>query len=892
MRFSYLAIYLFLISVGGLLFAGTTGKIVGQVVDAKTGEALPGVNILVEGTPYGAATDVDGTYLIIGIPPGKYTLRATMIGYVDMVVSNVRVNVDKTTRVNFRMQEKAVELGETIEVVAERPIVRRDLTSTETNISSDVIQALPVENFTDVVNLQAGVINGHFRGGRLGEVVYMIDGVPVNDVYSGTFAVEVENNAIQELNVISGTFNAEYGQAMSGVVNIVTKEGTSHYTGNATIYVGDYISGHKSIFWNIDSFNPIQNLQFNLSGPLFKNLTFFASGRLFKTDGYIYGKKIFLPTDHSDFTADKPEKWVVESHGRKYHFHESLFDSLMAQAPSVPMNNRQRLTLNVKLTYRLGTLNKFNFETIYQRKQWREYDHRFRLNPDGDYKRFQNSIHQSVVWNHVFNDRTFMDLRYAYFYTSYRQYVYEDPFDPRYVSSQRLQDTGANAFLSGGQQMWHFYRSTTTHLLKWDITSQVTKMHQIKAGVEFRRHRLWLHEFEVVPELPERIPPITQFNNNAYLHHPIEFSTYIQDKMEFPYMVVNAGVRLDYFNPDGEVPTNFLNPGQSPRSKAKPSYQISPRLGIAYPISEKGVIHVSYGHFFQIPTFFYLYTNPEFDIYPLQSTPSPPPQSLLNTIGNAELKPQKTVIYEIGIQQQIGRDLGLSVTAFFKDIRNLLGTQVLYTLEGLKYARYINRDYGYVRGVTLEFEKRYSHGIYASVDYTYQIAKGNASDPNTAYLDQQTEPPKETVKQLVPLDWDRRHQLNATITLGTPGKVAVSIVARYGTGFPYTPTFQNVQKAVENSGRKPNVYTVDVYAYKNIRVFGLKYTLFLRVYNLFDRLNELNVFTDTGRAGYTLAPLYVGGLRPRGINRLEDYYVRPDFYSEPRRVQIGLEVEF
>ncbi len=876
------------------LFAGTTGKIVGVVQDASTGEPLPGVNILIEGTSMGAATDVDGSYLIMGVPPGTYTLRATMIGYNDVVVSNVRVNVDKTTRIDFKLRQTVLELGETVEVVAERPIVKKDVTSTESNISSDVIANLPVENFSDVVNLQAGVVEGHFRGGRLGEVAYMIDGIPVNDVYSGSFGIEVENSAVEELNVISGTFNAEYGQAMSGVVNIVTKDGTDKFQGSGTLYLGDYVSSHDNIFWNINHLNPVRNLQFSLSGPvpLFRKLKFFLNGRIYRTDGYIYGKEVFVPTDHSDFSKEKPEDWVIMSHGKTYPFTEARAESLIQHAPAVPMNARDRYTGNLKLTYHLTSVDKINSQTLYQYETWQEYDHRFRLNPQGNYKRYQNSINQAIIWNHVFSPRTFMDLRYSYFYTRYKQYVYEDPFDPHYAPSQRLQDAGANAFLSGGQQMWHFQRSTTTHLIKADLTSQVTNMHQVKMGVETRKHRLWLHEFEVVPELPERVPPLSQYNNNEYLHYPLEFSAYLQDKMEFPYMVVNAGVRFDYFDPDGKVPTDFLRPTTSPKKKADPSYQISPRFGIAYPISEKGVIHVSYGHFFQIPNFFYLYTNPEFEVYPLQSTPSPPPQSLLNTVGNASLKPQKTVIYEIGLQQQIGQEYGLNITAYFKDIRNLLGTQVLYTLEGFRYARYINRDYGYVRGITLDFEKRYSHGVSASIDYTFQIAKGNASDPNSAYLDQQTDPPKETVKQLVPLNWDRRHQVNATITLGIPGKYAVTIVGRFGTGFPYTPTFQYVQTAVENSGRKPNVYNVDIYAYKDFTLWSLDFSLFFRVFNLFDRLNEREVFTDTGRAGYTLAPLYVGGLRPRGINTLEEYFIRPDFYYEPRQIQLGLQLEF
>lgn len=844
----------------------------------------------------GAATDMDGSYLILGVPPGTYTIRAIMLGYNEMVVQNVQVSADKTTRVDFELQETTLVFDEVVTVVAERPIIKRDLTSTESSVSREVIENIPVENITDVINLQAGVVDGHFRGGRLGEVAYMINGIPVNDVYSGDFAIEVENNAIQELTVISGTFNAEYGQAMSGVVNVVTKEGTSQYTGSGKLYLGDYLSGHSNIFTNIDEPNPVYNFEGSLSGPfpLWGNkLNFFASGRVLQEDGYIYGKEVFLPTDRSDFSvSDNPEDWIVQSHGETYRFSEALAQRLIEEADAAPMNNSLRYTGNLKLTYRPTSQDKINLEGIYQWREWREYDHRFWLNPQGDYKRQQWGLTSTGSWNHVFSARTFMDIRYSYFYTKYSQFVYEDRFDPRYVPAVRLQDAGANAFLSGGQQMWHFYRSTTTHVIKPDITSQVTDQHQIKAGLEFKSHRLWLHEFEVIPDHPNRMAPDSSFNHNKYSNYPIEIAAYIQDKMEFDYMVMNVGVRVDYFDPDAEVPLDFQNPATSSRRKAQTSFQISPRFGIAYPISEKGVIHVSYGHFFQTPNYFYLYTNPEFEIFPLQSTPSPPPQSLLNTMGNADLKPQKTVIYELGLQQELADDFGITLTTYYKDIRNLLGTEVLQTVEGYKYARYINRDYGFVRGITFEFEKRHSEGISASVDYTYQIAKGNASDPNTAFLDAQTDPPKETEKQLVPLNWDRRHQINATITLGELGNYALSFIGRYGTGLPYTPTFQNVQTAVENSGTRPDIFNVDMYAYKNFGWLGLQYQFYIKVYNLFDRLNEQDVFTDTGRAGYTLAPLYAGGLRPRGINTLDQYFNRPDFYSPPRRVQIGLEVKF
>ena len=217
----FLNIIIFVALLTTLIHAGTTGKLVGQVNDASTGEPLIGVNIVFENEPYGAATDVDGSYLILNLPPGNYDVRAIMLGYNEVIVKNVNINVDKTTRVDFNLEETALELGEALEVTAERLLVKKDLTSTESIVGNEEIENLPVENFTDVLNLQAGVTLDagggiHIRGGRTSEIAYMVNGISVNDAYSGDFAIEVENNSIQELSVISGTFNAEYGQAMSG----------------------------------------------------------------------------------------------------------------------------------------------------------------------------------------------------------------------------------------------------------------------------------------------------------------------------------------------------------------------------------------------------------------------------------------------------------------------------------------------------------------------------------------------------------------------------------------------------------------------------------------------------------------------------------------------------
>lgn len=876
------------------LVAGTTGKIVGQVVDKSSGEPLAGVNILLEGTNLGAASDMDGNFLIIGVPPGIYTVIASYISYRDVRYEGIEVNVDKTSRIDFKLEAATLELNEEIVVLAERPIVKKDLTSTESTLGRETIVSIPAENLNALVNLQAGVVNGHFRGGRSNEVMYMINGIPMNDVYSGSAAFDMDNNAIQELNIISGTFNAEYGQAMSGVVNVVTREGGQKLEGNLSVYGGSYLTGKDDIFWN-DMWSPQYNIQGTLNGPLSlisRKLSFFFSGRYTRSSGYIFGKKVFLPTDQtSDFLLkDIPEERQFMSRGLIYTFSEELARQLIDDADKTPMNNYDRLSSTFKLTWRLTPVDKINVESIYQNNRWREYEHEFRLNPDGAYRYKQWAWTNSLSWNHVFSARTFMDIHYAYFYNTFKQAVYEDPFDERYVVKQRLQDTGANAFYSGGQQMWHFNRSTTTHLIKADLTSQINFNHQFKLGVEGKRHRLWMHEFEVIPELETRLAPLSSFLNNTYRRNPMEMSGYLQDKMEYEDLVINAGLRLDYFQPDGGVPIDFENPDSSEQKKAQSSYQLSPRVGLAYPISEKGVIHVSYGHFFQIPNFYYLFTNPEFDIDPLQSSVSPPPQSVRNTVGNAELKPQRTTIYELGLQQQLADIYGLSITVYFKDIRNLLGTEVLRTKEGILYGRYINRDYGFVRGLTIDLERRFASGFEANINYTYQVAKGNASDPNNAFLD--AEANKETVKQVVPLDWDRRHQINAFLRLGNPRQLMVSLIGRYGTGMPYTQASRIVQPLVENGGRKPDEYQVDLFLSKKLSLLKQEIGFFIRIYNLFNRLNERYVYTDTGRATYSTEPLYFGGVRPRGLNTLQDYYIRPNFYSEPRLLQLGFEVGF
>jgi outer membrane receptor protein involved in Fe transport len=895
------------------LWAGTTGKIAGRITDAETGESLPFVNIIVEGTTMGAASDPDGYYVILNIPPGRYDVGARIIGYQEYRITDVKVSIDFTTWLDFNLTPTTVEV-EGITVTAERPLIKMDLTSTRAIVDADRIEALPVVEFEDIVNLQAGVVDGHFRGGRSSEVVYMLDGISITDPFSYDAMIDVDNSIIKELEVISGTFNAEYGQAMSGVVNIVTKEGgRKKLTGNVTTYIGDYVSIHNSTFLNIDEINPlsIYNIEATFGGliPIFGDkLTFYANGRRYNNDGYLYGTRIFNPSDSSNFSVDDPDDWYVGATG----------DSAMIQmAPSLENS------FFGKLTFKPSHENKFTYNFTWKNREFKEYSasfglgnryysgHDFRYNPDGLPKFYDWSYNHILNWNHLISGNTFFELKVANSYRDVDAYLYKDSLDSRYVDPERLEDASNNAFLTGGTINGKFKRNTNSWIGKFDLTTQVTNIHLVKTGVEVRRHKLFLHEYEIIPKKDEAgnqiypfepdIPPINFTNHNKYTNYPFEAAAYIQDKIEFKDMIANIGVRFDYFDPRFKVPTELRDPnpndplrpdtinpfnpnnpirvtGESWFSDVEPKMQVSPRIGVAYPISDMGVLHGSYGHFFQIPQFEYLYTDPEFEVYAAE---------LQSRMGNADLEPQKTVIYELGLQQQLTDDISLDVTGFFKNIRNLLGIEIIETYIGSKYARYINKDYGNVKGITITLEGRYSEFLYASIDYTYQIAQGNSSDPDAVFWDAQAN--REPEKLLVPLDWDQTHTINGAATLGYQDKWAVSLIGRYGTGFPYTPTREDVRIARENSERKPARYNVDLRTYYNFKIGDINLSAFLNVYNLTDRMNEIDVYTDTGRAGYTIIPS-PGVIR--GINTLEEYLLRPNFYSEPRHFTVGVTIGF
>ncbi len=204
-----------------------TGKISGTVTDASTGETLIGVNVMIEGTMFGAATDLDGFFAILNVAPGTYSLKASYIGYAPQVVKGVRVNIAQTTETNFQLSDASIKTEEVV-VIAKTPVVQRDVASSGANLNAEEIKNLPVVNIASVVGLQAGVEGCTIRGGSGDEVVYQVNGISMRDGRDNTSYSNLSMTSVQQIRVQSGGFTADVGDVRSGLVEVVTKEGDKH----------------------------------------------------------------------------------------------------------------------------------------------------------------------------------------------------------------------------------------------------------------------------------------------------------------------------------------------------------------------------------------------------------------------------------------------------------------------------------------------------------------------------------------------------------------------------------------------------------------------------------------------------------------------------------------
>ena len=856
---------------GGVL-AGTTGTLTGLVTDAD-GKPVVAATVLLVGSRFGAYTDAEGRYTILNVPADTYAVKVSRLGYNSVTTAEVRISADRQTTLDVDIGDTTLQTEEVV-VIAERPPVDLKLTSSQTTVTTEEIDELPVQNLDDVVNLQSGVVDGHFRGGRKGEVQYQVDGVSVNNAFDNQSSVQVDRSLLQEVQVISGTFDAEYGQAMSGVVNAVLKQGTNNFEMNGEALIGGWLfPGQADVRLTDDTFRPtaIQNFQLSASGPVIRDeMTFLVSARRNVFDDYVYGERRFVPTDRADF-----ENGVYTPTG---------------DGEQVPLGYSREWSGLIKLTNTSLDNSKISYQALVSDGNSRRTDFAYRFNPDGLSTQESFSISHGFDWTQTLGESTFMDVSLRQNYFEYNDYVYADVNDSLYdYAGQPVGDRNyENGAIVQGVQLGRFAQKTNTPLLKASIVSRVNEAHQVKSGIEASLPRvsfgvpghLTYSSLGGVESLVRHYDDPPDFPAVA-TYYPVFAAAYVQDQMELRDLIVRAGLRFNYFDARSTIPSDLANPANSiagsPESRPQGTTvktSLSPRLGVAYPIEDKAAIHFAYGHFSQFPAIGTMFTNSDYDVLAnLQAG-----TDNFGVMGNPDVKPEQTIQYEIGYKQILNPDLGFDLTLFYKDIRDLLGVEFIETYTGARYPRLTNVDFGSVYGVTLALDHRRVGPVSLALDYTWQRAMGNSSDPNeTATRAAAGEDPR---PRLVPFNWDQRHTLNLTASLSKPDNYSVSTVVKVASGQPYTPVLEAGfgQGLNTNSGRKPSAVLVDLRAAKNFGPEG-RFNMFVRVFNVFDtRFFNGFVFNSTGSPDYSRFP------EPDRV-ALEN----PTRFYPPRRIEIGVQ---
>lgn len=850
-------------------WAGTTGRIVGVVLDEKK-KPVEAATVTVPAARLGAVTDAEGRYSIQNVPVGTFDVKIALLGYRPVTITGLVVTADNSSRADAVLVESAIEMKEVV-VKAERPVVDVNLTSSLAAVSREEIAKLPVQELQDVVNLQAGVVDGHFRGGRIGEVQYQVDGVTVNNVYDNQAGLRLDRSLLQEVQVISGTFDAEYGQAMSGVVNAVLRRGSDKFEWNAEVFSGGFLYGTDRIV--APDFNPtdLQNYQLSLSGPTpIPKTTYLVNARRGIAHDYIQAVRRFVPTDSSNFETKE--------------FRPT------GDGSQVPLGDASEFSGVLKISNRSLSNIEFGYQAVVNTVNGRRSTWAYRVNPDGLSHQENKSLVHGLDWTHTLSRSTFYTLALRQNITDYKDMAYDDLYDPRYdaagppIADRSYED---GAFVQG-VDFTRFSQRTNTLVVKGSVSHEFDKRNSAKAGLEAQ----W---------------PVVSFGNPGYLvyttvagqeqlvrhdneppnypgvqtYYPILMSAFGQDELEWNDLRLRAGLRLDYFDANATQPSDLANPANSidgaPESvpvAVDPKVSFAPRLGVSYPITQGSALFFAYGHFYQMPALGTVFTNADYSILSdLQAG-----GISYGVMGNPDIKPERTVQYQFGFKQALTRDLGLDLSMFYKDIRDLLGVEFISTYNGAEYARLANVDFGSVEGVTLSLNQRNLGPLSATLDYTWQVGRGSSSDPReTATRAAAGEDPR---PRQVPFNWDQRHTVNATLTLSNPASYTVSGIFRFSSGQPYTPTVTSgFGGGLEtNSGRKPASTIVDLRGEQNLRVAGVDLNLFGRVFNLFDsRFSNGFVFSTTGSPYYSRNPTADEVL-------LGD----PTRYYGPRRLEIGV----
>ncbi len=766
-----------------------SGKFKGKVTDAGTGEPLVGANVVIVGTQMGAATNVYGEFAILNVPAGTYTLRAMYVGYQAITISNLRVSNDLTTDANFQLPSEGVTVG-VVEIVAERPLVNKNATNAVRIIDSEFFEKIPARGLNAAIQTQPGVViqggNVYIRGGRADEVGYSIEGVPVNDALFGGRAVSITAEALEQVQVQAGGFNAEYGGANAGLVQSQLRTGnqdqwkvtvlgeTDRFMGlNKTKKLGTYSYGYG-------------DATFTLGGPVMTNkVRFFGSGQAtYFGDPSV---SVRAPYDFSGKNAVITDPVITALHRTASNdtlnivlpggnalggYSRALTGSATLLIDLTPIQVRLAGSYSVTKSKNQTTLaNLFN-------------QNRLPINTA------KNGFGNLKI-SHVISPTMFYEANIDYTTNSFRQ---EDPdfLDNIYAYG----DSAANARLGyalqanslnyGAYQLWGgafslnqpgtqvagFQRRIQSSLGgRLDFTAQM-KAHEVKVGGSYQRYTIrnynpsgelsWYRlrqEAASTSELEQTLMKIGGTGADTYGYDvfgneinadqvgadgsllnlaprkPVFAAAYIQDKIELEDIILNIGLRYDLINPDSKDVTdpsrlNFTGTDfilANDVIATEKTSQISPRLGFSFPVTDRTVFHAQYGKFIQQTQLRDSYLGAS------QMAGIIKGGFFVQGTWGWGLKPTKTTQYEVGFSQQVADFASFDINAFYRDIQDQVAWTNVAPAPGTALQNYgilVNRDFSTARGLEVKINVRRVNRISAQMSYTFSNVSTTGS--NTA----------------------------------------------------------------------------------------------------------------------------------------------------------------
>jgi len=805
-----------LFTFSSIVYSQSGAKIIGKVIDDKTNEPIVGCNVLIEELMIGDATSLDGEFILLNIPPGTYNVIARMVGYKAQVVEGVQLYSGLTTEINFNLGEEAIEMSE-VEVIAYRtPPVQKDLTSKLQARTSEEISQTPISTVKDILTQQAGIVRQtltrpvtslpvfglfnsiptdglHFRGGRENETSYLLDGVNVSDALWGGYGIDqLGELLISSIETFTGTFAPQYGEAMSGVVqvssfdniNIKPKFGVKAFSDKHGI---DAASDNTYSY------------EFFLSSavPFYENLGFVYSHRTYSTDGYIFGY-IYPEYKNSEGTdkSGTPEEVPMQYSDTEFNFAKLLWKPSSKFKVSVG-----------------GYISKSNKGV---------YNHYFKYNPYGTPRvRLKDNLAYGKI-NYFIDDKSYLDLSLANYERKFISGVFDNPafydITPEY---------GGGEFSISGEDYVHFNTFFGRKELKLSYVNQINEMHNLAVGVSY----------ELLKTDLARKNPSGGTALELYAYKPYQIHGFINEKMEFSDMglIINLGARFDHINPNRKVLQDIreISDLTATLKESKAETYITPRLGISFPVADRAALRFGYGHYYQFPNYFKVFQG----TYLVEASGEyrPNPQLEVSPIAATEIEAEKTINYEFGVQMMVSPSVSFDVTSFYRKTSNLIGIALSETNEGKRFQVMDNIDYATVKGIEFSLKKHFSDNFSAFFNYT--LSKTLVS---TSIL---FERPTDEARTF-PANWDQPHVFQGNLHFLTDFGLGFSLYGSISSGYPYTRTTFD-----PNGERGPSIHQLDLNIFKNFTYIGTNLQVFIQILNVTNDRNIWWVYSDSGIAG-------------------------------------------